>query len=114
MPVPMHPRRLRERGCNHAALLAEAAAKGLELQMVEALARTRNTRQQARLDVGARLTNQEGAFALTRDVSGRRILLVDDVRTTGATANACARTLWAGGATAIYLLCFAEAREDGE
>ena len=114
VPVPMHPARLRQRGYNHAARLADRAAEGLGLTMVEALSRTRNTRQQARLDDARRLTNQEGAFALARDVAGKRILLVDDVCTTGATANACARTLLDGGAGAVYLLCFAVARNPSD
>ena len=109
--VPMHPKRLRERGRNHAGVLAEQAAGRLGLPVLPALSRVRNTRQQAKLDDAQRLQNLEGAFALTGDVSGRRVLLVDDVCTTGATANACARTLLEGGAASVYLLCFARARQ---
>lgn len=111
VPVPMHPKRLRDRGFNHAALLASEVAKSLELPMLEALVRTRNTGQQARLSDAERLRNQAGAFALSTDVEGKRTLLVDDVRTTGATANACARALLEGGASSVYLLCFALAKE---
>ena len=110
VPVPMHPRRLRQRGFNHAELLARAVAQQMGLPVLAALSRIRNTRQQARLNDVQRLSNLEGAFALTADVSGRQVLLVDDVCTTGATANACARALLEGGANAVYLLCFAEAR----
>ena len=70
----------------------------------------RNTRQQARLPDAERLTNMDGAFALKTEVAGRRVVLVDDVCTTGATANACAAALLKGGAEAVYLLCFATAR----
>lgn len=110
VPVPMHPKRRRERGFNHAALLAEQAARCLELPMLEALTRTRDTRQQARLSDSERLSNLEGAFWLNAEVKGRRVILVDDVRTTGATANACSSVLRSGGAAAVYLLCFALAR----
>ena len=112
VPVPMHPKRLRERGVNHAVLLAGAAGERLELPVLDALARTRNTRQQARLPAAQRRVNMDGAFAVQRDVKGRRVILVDDVCTTGATAVACARALREGGAEAVYLLCFAIAKED--
>ena len=111
-PVPMHPKRLRERGFNHAALLARAAGDRLELPMADALKRVRNTRQQARLPDDARRANMAGAFELQMDVKGKRIVLVDDVCTTGATANACAKTLLDGGAEAVYLLCYAVAGDE--
>lgn len=111
VPVPMHIRRTRRRGVNHALLLAHAVAAELELPLEEALVRTRNTRQQARLSDAERLHNLDGAFAVAGDVAGRRVLLVDDVCTTGATANACAAVLLQGGASAVLLLCFAEARK---
>ena len=110
IPVPMHLKRQRERGFNHASLLAEQAARCLELPVMEALSRTRDTRQQARLTDSERLTNLDGAFLLNTDLKGRRVVLVDDVRTTGSTANACATALRKGGAEAVYLLCFALAR----
>ena len=110
--VPMHKKRLAERGVDHAGLLARAVAGQLELPVLDgALERTRNTPQQARLEPAQRRRNMDGAIALRGDVAGRRILLVDDVRTTGATANACATALREGGASAVYLLCFAIAGE---
>ena len=111
-PVPMHRRRARMRGGNHALLLARQVAAHMDLPVVEALSRVRNTPQQARLSDAERLRNLDGAFALTADVAGKRILLVDDVCTTGTTANACAAALLRGGAAAVCLLCFAEARKD--
>ena len=111
VPVPMHRRRLRQRGFNHAALLADEAGKRLGLPTLEALERVRNTRQQARLPDAKRRRNMEGAIAATADMKGRRVILVDDVCTTGATANACARALLDAGADAVYLLCFAAAHE---
>ena len=107
VPVPMHPRRLKKRGFNHAALLADAVGRSLGLPCVEALARVRDTVQQAVLEDEARRNNLTDAFAAAADVSGRRILLVDDVCTTGATARECARALRAAGAGGVYLLCFA-------
>ena len=115
VPVPMHRKRLRQRGFNHAELLAKDTGAILGLPVVNAVERTRNTRQQARLSGVERRNNLEGAFALAGDVRGRRLVLVDDVCTTGATANACARLLREGGAEAVYLLCFAVAgKEKGE
>ena len=111
VPVPMHVRRARRRGCNHALLLARAVADRSGLPVIEALARTRNTPQQARLSDAERRHNLDGAFAVTGDMAGRRVLLVDDVCTTGATANACAAALLRGGASAVLLLCFAQARK---
>lgn len=110
-PVPMHIRRQHRRGCNHALLLARAVAEGLSLPVADALTRTRNTRQQARLSDEERLHNLDGAFAVTGDVAGKRVLLVDDVCTTGATANACAAALLEGGASAVLLLCFSQAHK---
>ena len=108
-PVPMHPRRLRRRGIDHALLLARAVAEGLELPVEQPLVRTRDTRQQSRLDGIERLRNLDGAFAVTGDVTGRRVLLVDDVCTTGTTANACAEALRRAGASAVLLACFSQA-----
>lgn len=106
VPVPMHARRTRQRGVNHARLLAREVAAGLQLPLEETLVRTRNTRQQARLDEAGRRHNLNGAFAVAGDVAGSRVLLVDDVCTTGATANACAEALLQGGADAVLLVCF--------
>lgn len=112
VPVPMHPKRLRQRGFNHAALLADRLGDMAGLPVREALVRTRNTPQQARLSDDARLRNMDGAFAAVGSLEGRRVLLVDDVCTTGATATACAGALRDAGAAAVYLLCFATAGEE--
>ncbi len=112
VPVPLHPRRLAERGYNQAALLASAVARELGVPVVPlALARVRNTAQQARLDRQARLVNVERAFR-ARDapaVAGRRVLLVDDVATTGATLDACAEALLEAGAASVQRLVVARA-----
>jgi ComF family protein len=110
VPVPLHRRRLSERGYNHAALLAAPVARALGARFAPtALLRLRDTPAQATLDRSARLENVEGAFRARGAVplAGRRVLLVDDVRTTGATLEACARALRAGGAAEIATLVLA-------
>ena len=110
--VPMHPKRLKKRGFNHAELLARDVAARLGLPYVDALERTRNAVQQARLDDHARRANLHGAFRAAEPLSGRRVLLVDDVCTTGTTARECAAALRAGGAAGIYLLCYTRAKKE--
>lgn len=110
--VPMHPKRLRRRGFNQAEKLARDVAERLELPYADALVRVRDTPQQARLDEAARRRNVKNAFALQESVAGRRVLLVDDVCTTGSTACACAKALKQGGASHVYLLCYARAGID--
>ena len=110
VPVPMHPKRRRERGYNHAELLAKEAAKRLGLECLDALERVRDTRQQARLSGRERRANLKGAIALKQSVEGRRVLLVDDVCTTGTTAVSCLEQLKCGGAINVYLLCYAQAK----
>lgn len=105
--VPMHPKRLRRRGFNQSEVLARAVAERINLPCEDALIRTRNTVQQARLTGRERLTNLRDAFVADLSVSGRRVLLVDDVYTTGTTAHECAIALREAGARAVTLLCYA-------
>ena len=110
LPVPLHAVRARERTFNHAESLAAAVGRGLGLPVVTgALARTRPTVPQHRLDARRRRRNVGGAFLVRRPerLLGRRLLLVDDVVTTGATARACAQALSAAGAAEVGLLTFA-------
>lgn len=102
VPVPLHRWRLAGRGFNQAALLARAAARRLGLPVaVAALGRARPTRVLAGLDPEEREREVRGAITVRRprQVGGRRILLVDDVLTTGATAEGCCRALKAAGAS---------------
>ena len=109
VPVPLHPRRLAERGYNPAALLAAPVARMLPAPLVHAaLARARDTPRQATLDREARLANVAKAFvAGRRSVTGARVLLVDDVETTGATLAACVSVLRRAGARGITTLVLA-------
>lgn len=103
VPVPLHSRRLRDRGFNQSAVLAEMVGKRLNLPIVSALERTRATAQQTGLSAAERRQNVDGAFAVASasDLSGAHLLLIDDVVTTGAVLNACATTLVSGGAATL-------------
>ena len=114
MPVPLHPKRLRERGFNQSLLLARHVAGELctELDFLT-LRRVKNTKPQTSLHRDERRKNVSRAFeVMERDVvKGRRIILVDDVATTGSTLNECARVLKRSGSGEV--LCLVLARTSG-
>jgi ComF family protein len=104
VPVPLHPSRLADRGYNQSALIASRIAARLHASLcTRVLARVRDTPQQAALDRHDRLANLAGAFRVLRPerVCARDVLLVDDVRTTGATIDACAGALIDAGARSV-------------
>jgi ComF family protein len=104
VPVPLHASRLAERGFNQSALIARPIARRLDAPLLPvALARIRATPQQAALDREARMANVAGAFRVRQParVRTRAVLLIDDVRTTGATVDACTSALIAAGATSV-------------
>lgn len=105
IPVPIHWRRLAVRGFNQATLICDLLPR--ELIRHDALRRIRSTRSQVGLSIEERLTNLEGAFQASAEVSGKRILLVDDVTTSGQTGRECAIALNAAGAVEVSLLAFA-------
>ncbi|MCA9529450.1 MAG: ComF family protein [Myxococcales bacterium] len=105
VPVPLHPRRRRARGFNQSDLLGVHVARSLALPLDRgALRRVRDTLPQARLVGTLREDNVRGAFVARPGGVPRRPLLIDDVRTTGATFAACAATLRSAGAEQVFAL----------
>lgn len=109
VPVPMHRRRLVARRYNQAALLARAVARlGGRAVLLDALRRTRMTAPLASLSAADRAIAIDGAIEVrphrATAIAGRRVLLIDDVLTSGATARACTRALLAAGAAAVDVL----------
>lgn len=109
VPMPLHGSRRRRRGYNQAELLAVHLGAHINRPVSRCLTRTRLTRQQVGLDAESRRQNVAGAFgaALAIDISGQRLLLIDDVMTTGSSLNACAEVLRAAGAAWVGTLTLA-------
>jgi ComF family protein len=112
VPVPLHRWRLLRRRYNQAALLANALGKRERVPVApDALVRKRNTPSQGAMTTDGRWRNVRGVFALRpaarRHIADRRVLLVDDVMTTGATLEACARTLKKAGAAGVDVVTLA-------
>jgi ComF family protein len=112
IPVPLHWRRLWARRFNQSAALARVMARASGIPVLDdVLRRRRATAQQVGLPRAQRATNVEGAFAVPAErraaISGRRLVLVDDVLTSGATADTCARALLRAGAANVDLVVFA-------
>jgi ComF family protein len=112
VPVPLHPDRLRERGYNQAALLARELAKSIRLPISEnSLMRVRATRPQVDLNAEERKENVGDAFRCSNaELKDKRILLIDDVCTTGATLEACSVALRQVGARSVWAFTLARAR----
>jgi len=111
VPVPLHPARERERGFNQAALLADLLASRVARPVRPVLERIRYTTTQTAYDRAERMENLRDAFRLrkNRDVRQLRVLLIDDVLTTGSTLSECARVLKAAGAISVHAATAARA-----
>jgi ComF family protein len=110
VPVPLHPARLASRGFNQSLLLARHVARALGVPLApRAIRRVRQEASQAGLGASARRRNVLTAFQPDAGVPGGRVLLIDDVFSTGATADACARALLAAGAGEVAVLTLARA-----
>lgn len=110
VPVPLHPHRLEERGFNQAEVLAKVTGQWVGRPVwSDVLQRARSTETQTRLSAKARRENVQGAFRPWRveKLAGKHVLLVDDVLTSGATADEVARTLLKAGASSVKVLCLA-------
>jgi ComF family protein len=113
VPVPMHWRRRLMRGTSAADVLAAAVASRLQLPRRRLVRRRRFTPMQNELPFEDRRGNVRGAFAASRRAAGRRVLLIDDVTTTGATLAECRRALVEAGASAVYAAVVARADRGG-
>lgn len=112
VPVPLHPRKLRERGFNQSLLLGQLLARQWQLPLsINNLRRIRWTEPQIKLSAEQRLQNVRGAFAVhaPADFARKRLLLLDDVYTTGNTVAECAKTLKRAGAAAVHVVTIARA-----
>ncbi|MDR2390119.1 MAG: ComF family protein [Planctomycetota bacterium] len=108
VPASLHPERRRARGFDQSSLLGRHLAGEIDILLREdLLRRVRHTRPQSSLTRFGRLENARGAFTASPGIAGGRILLVDDVMTTGATLRDCARACREAGATRVYALVFA-------
>jgi ComF family protein len=113
VPVPLHASRLAERGYNQSALLAHVLGQGVGVAVrPELLVRQRATQPQVGLTAQERRQNVGGAFACRGQVAGQRVVLVDDVCTTGATLEVCASALKEGGAAVVWGFTLARPRWD--
>ncbi len=113
VPVPLHKSRLRERGYNQAALLGKALAERLELNFLDdVVVRSKKTVPQKQLNRIERQNNLKKAFKLSgNSVELKRLLVVDDIYTTGSTVDALAEVLLSGGAKEIYIVTLAAGME---
>lgn len=112
VPVPLHVRRLRSRGFNQALLIAELLSKKWDIPLSRrGLRRIRWTEPQITLSAAEREKNVKGAFQVRKppEIAGRRVLLVDDVYTTGSTVAECCRTLKKAGADKVFVVTVARA-----
>ncbi|MCF6288720.1 MAG: ComF family protein [Proteobacteria bacterium] len=107
MPVPLHKSRLRKRGFNQAYEIAKELARYCHRELDTSLIRIKNTQMQAQLKFKERITNVRDAFEVRQPLSVKKVILVDDVMTTGNTLKECAKTLKKAGVEDVTVLVFA-------
>ncbi len=110
VPVPLHPHKLRQREFNQAEYLAVGLSRVVNVPVLKRnLRRVKDTATQTRLDAEARAVNMRDAFAVRDETifKGKRLVLLDDVFTTGATMDSCAKTLRGAGAREVVALAVA-------
>jgi len=109
--IPLSNKKLHERGFNQAQLLAKCLAEHLDIELVDALKQDRETKDQSKLPAADRKTNVKGAFSAKGNTlpENCRILLVDDVFTTGSTINECSRVLKSAGVKSVKVITIARA-----
>jgi len=113
IPVPIHKSRYRKRGFNQAEILGRYISEALGVPIMEGLERTRNTKTQNKIKKHERFSNVDGAFEIRKNSFGdamtnfKTVLLVDDIYTTGATADACSEALKTHGVEKIFVVGFA-------
>jgi len=113
VPVPLHPNRRRKRGFNQAELMAKEMEKHTDIPVLnQVLIRKRDTSAQAGLRRMERMENMANAFTIRNreEIQGKILLLIDDIYTTGATADQCSRVLMEAGASRVYVLTAATGR----
>jgi len=110
IPIPLGKQRLKERGYNQVAMIAQPLALGLNLKYASAgLVRSKETRSQVGLTRSERRENVHSVFQAGVDVTDKNILVMDDVSTTGSTLSSSAETLYSSGAKDVYALTVARA-----
>lgn len=110
IPVPLHPKKEKRRGFNQTLLLCGAISEKTGIPVLEnGLRRKKDTAPQSLLSVEERKENLRDVFEAAAGVEGKRILLVDDIFTTGTTCNECARALYRAGAAGVCVFCLAAA-----
>lgn len=110
LPVPIHKSKQRKRGFNQTELFCDFLSKNRGIPILSGLIKETDTSQQVDLDRSARMQNVKGSFRWKgdkRQIEGKRLLLIDDVMTTGSTVNECSQILMAEGAESVYILTLA-------
>ena len=107
VPVPLHKKKLKARGFNQSSLIAKAMSRYSGVPVAELLEKTRETADQKTLSKHERERNLFNAFAVRPSAVPRKVLIVDDVLTTGSTVNVCAGVLKDAGAEEVYFICIA-------